>query len=232
MRAQPPVTLSVIMPVFNEAAIIRAALRTLQPLRQAGHELIVVDGGSSDEGPALSSGLADRIILSGRGRARQMNAGAGVAKGDILLFLHADTMLPRGADRLITEGLERSARCWGRFDVRLAGRQRPLRLVEALMNLRSRLSGIATGDQAIFVRRSTFQKIGGFPPIELMEDIALSKRLKRLSRPLCLEQRVITSSRRWEQHGILSTILFMWRMRLAYFFGADPARLAQRYYRT
>ncbi|MFQ5487737.1 MAG: TIGR04283 family arsenosugar biosynthesis glycosyltransferase [Gammaproteobacteria bacterium] len=219
------------MPVFNEAAIIRSALRALQPLRQAGHELIVADGGSSDDGPALAAGLADRVIHSERGRARQMNAGAGATEGDILLFLHADTMLPQGADRAIITGLKRSARCWGRFDVRLAGRQRPLRLVETLMNLRSRLSGIATGDQAVFVRRSAFQEVGGFPPIELMEDIALSKRLKRLSRPLCLRQRVITSSRRWEQHGILPTILFMWRLRLAYFLGADPARLAQRYYR-
>jgi len=223
--------ISVIVPILNEATIIRSALRALQPLRQAGHEVIVADGGSSDDSAALAMELADRVIHSAPGRARQMNAGARVASGDILLFLHADTMLPRTVERIIITALDRSPRCWGRFDVHLAGRQRPLRLVEAMMNLRSRLGGIATGDQAMFVRRSAFEEIGGFPAIELMEDIALSKRLKRLSPPLCLRQRVITSSRRWEQNGILHTILLMWRLRLAYFLGADPAHLARRYYR-
>ncbi len=229
MPSQAMTKISVIVPILNEATIIRSALRALQLLRQAGHEVIVADGGSSDDGPALAADLADGVIHCAAGRARQMNAGARAASGDILLFLHADTMLPPTVDRIIITALDRSPRCWGRFDVRLAGRQRPLRLVEAMMNLRSRLGGIATGDQAIFVRRSAFEKIGGFPAIDLMEDIALSKRLKRLSPPLCLRQQVITSSRRWEQNGILNTILLMWRLRLAYFLGADPAHLARRY---
>ena len=222
-------TLSIIMPVLDEAPVLRAALRALQGLRQAGHELIVADGGSRDESLAIAAGLADRVIRCERGRARQMNAGAAAARGDILLFLHADTLLPRGADRIISEGLRPPRHCWGRFDVRLAGTARALRLVETLMNLRSRLTGIATGDQAIFVNRAVFEDIGGFPPIELMEDIALSKRLKRRSPPLCLRQRVVTSSRRWEENGIFPTIMLMWRLRLAYFLGADPARLAIRY---
>ncbi|MFQ5488833.1 MAG: TIGR04283 family arsenosugar biosynthesis glycosyltransferase [Gammaproteobacteria bacterium] len=218
------------MPVLNEAATLRSALRALQPLRLAGHEVIIIDGGSSDDSAALAADYADRVIHSAPGRARQMNAGAQAANGNILLFLHADTLLPRDALQAISAGLKRSGNCWGRFDVRLAGRPWPLRLVEAMMNLRSRLSGIATGDQAIFVRRSAFEKIGGYPPIDLMEDIAISKDLKRISPPLCLRQQVISSSRRWERNGILSTILLMWRLRLAYFLGADPAQLARRYY--
>ena len=222
--------ISVIVPVLNEAPAIRGALSSLQPLRQAGHEVIVVDGGSADGTPDIAAALADSVLRAQPGRARQMNAGAHRARGDILLFLHGDTLLPRQADRLVMEGLRRSGRQWGRFDVRLAGRRPLLRLVETLMNLRSRLSGIATGDQAMFVRREAFTAVGGFPDIALMEDIALSRRLKSLSRPLCLRARVVTSSRRWEQHGVLRTIVLMWRLRLAYFLGADPAALARRYY--
>lgn len=222
--------ISVIVPVLNEAPAIRGALSSLQPLRRAGHEVIVVDGGSADGTPGIAAGLADSVLRTPPGRARQMNAGAHRAGGDILLFLHGDTLLPRQADRLIMEGLSRSGRQWGRFDVRLAGRRPLLRLVETMMNLRSRLSGIATGDQAMFVRREAFTAVGGFPDIALMEDIALSRRLKALSRPLCLGARVVTSSRRWEQHGVLRTILLMWRLRLAYFLGADPGALARRYH--
>ena len=157
-----------------------------------------------------------------------MNAGAAAARGDILLFLHADTRLPNDTDGLMRDGLARSARVWGRFDVQFDG-GRLFSLIAFLMNLRSRLTGIATGDQGIFVIRSVFESVGGFPPIELMEDIALSARLKHISRPLCLRARVTTSARRWRTHGILNTVLLMWRLRLAFFFGADPARLAQRY---
>jgi hypothetical protein len=146
-----------------------------------------------------------------------------------LLFLHADTRLPGEAERLVLDGLARSGRGWGRFDVTIDGRHPMLRLIAAMMNLRSRISGIATGDQAIFVKRDLFQAAGGFPAIALMEDVALSKRLKRLGRPLCLRERAITSGRRWETHGVFRTILLMWRLRLAYFFGADPAALAGRY---
>jgi len=147
----------------------------------------------------------------------------------VLLFLHSDTCLPSDADRMVLDGLHRSGRAWGRFDVRIEGAHRLLPVVAWLMNLRSRLTGIATGDQAMFVRRDAFVAAGGFPAIPLMEDIALSKRLKRASRPVCLPDRVVTSGRRWEQNGILSTVLLMWRLRLAFFFGADPGKLAQRY---
>jgi rSAM/selenodomain-associated transferase 2 len=224
--------ISLIVPVLNEASDIVDSLSVLQSLRAAGHELIVVDGGSTDDSIASCRPYSDRVIRSPRGRSRQMNAGASAAGGDILLFLHADTFLPVGADRLIIEGLKRHQKSWGRFDVRLSGKHLLLRVVGYLMNVRSRITGTATGDQAIFVRRELFEEVGGFPDIDLMEDIALSKRLKRKGSPLCLWQRVLTSSRRWERNGILRTILFMWRLRLLYFLGSDPGRLAQQYERT
>ncbi len=170
------------------------------------------------------------MIVSPPGRAAQMNRGAAIAHGEILLFLHVDTRLPPNADRLITAALDGAGHRWGRFDVRLSGHHPLLRIVEGLMNLRSRLSGISTGDQAIFVRRADFESVGGFPDIALMEDIALSRRLKRLARPCCLRQRLVTSSRRWEANGIVRTIALMWWLRLAYFLGADPARLRKRYH--
>jgi rSAM/selenodomain-associated transferase 2 len=222
--------LTIVVPCLDEGEGIGAALGALQPYRRAGHEVIVVDGGSRDGTPELARPLADRIIGSARGRALQMNTGAALAGGEVLVFLHADTVLPPEADRLILDGLARSGRCWGRFDVRLSGAPPAFRIVEGLMNLRSRLTGIATGDQAIFVARETFEAVGRYREIPLMEDIALSARLKRVGRPLCLRARVVTSSRRWERDGIWRTILFMWRLRVAYFLGADPRRLARRYY--
>ncbi len=222
--------ISIIIPTLNESAGIRACLRSLQPLRQAGHELIVVYGGSADDTLARASELADTCLTSPPGRARQMNQGAAAAGGDILLFLHADTLLPRTAADSVTAALTGDRHHWGRFDVRLSGRHPGLRLVATMMNLRSRISAIATGDQAIFVSRRAFVSVGGFPDIALMEDIALSRRLKRLGRPACLRPAVITSSRRWQDNGILPTILLMWRLRLAYYCGADPERLARRYH--
>jgi rSAM/selenodomain-associated transferase 2 len=221
-------TLSIIMPVLDEAAGIEAALRALAPLRARGAEVIVVDGGSSDATAALARPFADQVLNSQRGRAAQMNAGAAAARGDVLLFLHADTRLPDGADRLILDGLGQSHRAWGRFDVRFDDGG-ALRLVALMMNLRSRLTGICTGDQAMFVTRAAFDSISGFPPIPLMEDVTAATLLKRVSRPLCLHARVTTSGRRWRQHGIWRTILLMWRLRLAYYFGSDPARLAKQY---
>src|SRR5262249_24490741 len=162
---------------------------------------------------------------SARGRGTQMNAGARAASGAILLFLHADTLLPAQAPRRIGEGLGRAGRAWGRFDVSIDGGGALLAVVAALMGLRSRLTGIATGDQAIFVRREAFEAVGGFPEIALMEDIELCKRLKRISPPVCLRERVVTSARRWRRHGTLKTIVLMWRLRLAYALGADPRRL-------
>lgn len=223
--------LSIIIPARNEAADIEATLSTLQWLRDAGHKVILVDGGSEDATAALAEPLVDSIIAAKSGRARQMNAGACATQGEIVLFLHADTRLPESADRLIIDGLAESGKDWGRFDVRLSGRHPLLRVVERLMNWRSRTSGIATGDQAMFVRRALFENVGGFPDIALMEDIALSRMLKRRGPPLCVSQAVITSSRRWEQRGILRTILLMWRLRLAYALGTDPERLAHKYYK-
>lgn len=221
--------ISVIIPAFDEAAGIRATLEPLQPLRARGHEVVVVDGGSADGTPELARALADRVVASPRGRARQQNAGAEAAAGGVLLFLHADTRLPADADRLVLDGLRASGRGWGRFDVRLSGAHPMLRVVERMMGVRSRLSGIATGDQAIFARRDCFQRAGGFPDIPLMEDVALCTRLRRIGRPLCLRDRVVTSSRRWEERGVWRTIALMWRLRLEYALGADPARLAERY---
>jgi rSAM/selenodomain-associated transferase 2 len=219
---------SVIVPCLDEAAGIVAALAALAPLRGRGHEVIVVDAGSDGTGD-LARPLADQVLRAPRGRAVQMNHGAAAASGDLLLFLHADTRLPEGADRSIVEGLARSGRAWGRFDVRLSGRHPLLRVVERFMSWRSRLTGIATGDQGIFVVRALFEAAGGFPEIALMEDIALSERLGRAGRPLCLRETVLTSSRRWEESGIARTVLLMWWLRLRYFLGADPRRLARDY---
>ena len=211
--------LSVVVPVLNEAAGIRAALEALAPLRARGHEVIVVDGGSSDGTADIAAGLCDRVLSAPRGRAAQMNAGARAANGDMLLFLHADTRLP--ADFTIPDSA-----VWGRFDVRIDGRHPLLKVVACAMNLRSRLTGIATGDQAMFVRRAVFP---GFPEIPLMEDIALSRALKKIDSPSCLRERVVTSGRRWEAHGVLRTIFLMWRLRLLYFFGVSPETLARKY---
>jgi rSAM/selenodomain-associated transferase 2 len=221
--------LSIIIPVLNEGESIAATLDALAGMRTLGTEVIVVDGGSRDATIQRARLRADLVISAPRGRAVQMNAGAAKATGDILLFLHADTQLSRHADHVVLSGLERSGRAWGRFDVKIEGRHPLLLVVGFLMNVRSRLTGIATGDQAIFARRDAFQAAGGFPEIPLMEDIALCKRLKRVSRPLCVSERVITSGRRWEENGVLATMMLMWRLRFAYFFGADPKELARQY---
>jgi rSAM/selenodomain-associated transferase 2 len=221
--------LSIIIPALNEGKAITGALDALVELRWFGVEIIVVDGGSTDATIQRARMRADYVIRAPRGRATQMNAGAAIATGDILLFLHADTRLPPESERLIFEGLARSPHEWGRFDVAIEGDHPMLRIVAATMNLRSRVTGIATGDQAMFVKRDVFHAVGGFPEIPLMEDIALSKALKRRGRPLCIPDRVVTSGRRWETNGIARTILLMWRLRLAYFLGADPARLARQY---
>jgi rSAM/selenodomain-associated transferase 2 len=221
--------LSIIIPTLNEEEEVGATLAALQPLRDRGCEVIVADGGSADATVALARPQADAVVVSGPGRARQQNAGAAAARGDVLLFLHADTRLPDGADELIADGLRRTGRGWGRFDVRLTGRHPLLRVIGRMMNVRSRLTGMATGDQAIFVRRDWLRAAGGFPGIPLMEDVALSKTLKRRGPPLCLRETVITSSRRWEQRGVWRTMVLMWRLRLAWWLGADPEELAARY---
>lgn len=223
------ISLSIIIPTLDEAHAIAAMLRALAPLRGRGAEVIVVDGGSTDRTAGLAAPFADLVLTAPRGRARQMNAGAAAARGEVLLFLHADTRLPHAADRLIATALAPPDASWGRFDVTISGRSRWLPLVAALMNLRSRLTGIATGDQALFVRRALFERIGGFPDQPLMEDIELARRLRRVARPVCLTQRVTTSGRRWDARGAVPTILLMWWLRAQYFFGVSPARLAMRY---
>lgn len=224
-------SLSIIIPALDEAQTIIALLDALQPLRQRGAEVIVVDGGSSDGTAELARSHADLVLTASRGRALQMNTGAAQARGEIFCFLHADTRLPDGADGLIIDGLARSRRSWGRFDVRIEGRHPMLRVIAVMMNLRSRLTGIATGDQCLFVTRSLFEAAGRFPEIPLMEDIAFSRQLKKYGRPLCLGHQLTTSGRRWEKHGVWRTIGLMWRLRLAYWLGADPHRLALHYVR-
>lgn len=217
------------MPTLDEASGIAAALARLAPLCERGAEVIVADGGSADATAAIARPLANRVTIAPRGRASQMNAGAALASGDVLLFLHADTILPDQADSLIAVMLADPRYRWGRFDVRIDGRHPLLPLVAAMMNLRSQITGVCTGDQAIFVRRQTFVEIDGYPDIPLMEDIALSKKLNRRSAPACISTRVTTSGRRWEKNGVLRTILLMWRLRFDYWRGVDPHVLAIRY---
>ena len=220
---------SFVIPALDEAAGIGATLAALQAARAAGAEVIVVDGGSRDGTAAVAAPLGDRVMEAPRGRASQMNAGATAARGELLVFLHADTILPPGAVDAMDAALLASARCWGRFDVAIEGAGLLLAIVASMMNVRSRLTGIATGDQAIFVRRDAFDAAGGFPAIALMEDVALSRALRHLSPPACLRERVVTSGRRWKARGTLRTIALMWRLRLEYALGGDPAALARRY---
>ena len=220
--------LSIIVPALNEAAGIATCLDALAPLRARGHQVLVVDGGSHDNTPALCHNRADAVLQSPPGRARQMNAAAAQAQGEVLLFLHADTTLPPQADEVIAQALHGGAE-WGRFDVRIAGRSPLLPLIAALMNRRSRWTGIATGDQAMFVRRELFHRVGGFPDQPLMEDIELSRRLRAVARPACLRQRVVTSGRRWDSQGAWRTVLLMWRLRWRYWRGASPEALARAY---
>ncbi len=230
--------LSIIIPALNEAHHIATVLLRLQALRTRGAEVIVVDGGSADATASVATPLVDRVIVStkeqaggrGRGRARQMNAGAALATGNVLLFLHADSILPDSADELILRGLTISKRTWGRFDVSISGAHFFLPVIAWFMNWRSRLTGIATGDQAIFMTRLAFDAVGGFPDQLLMEDVEITSRLKKISAPLCLHEKVITSGRRWEKHGVWRTIGLMWCLRLQYALGAAPADLHRSYY--
>jgi len=227
-RRNAPWRLSIVMPVLDEAAGVVAALHALAPLRAQGHEVIVVDGGSRDGTPALAAPWADRVVAGPRGRARQMNAGAAMAEGDMLLFLHADTALPAGAESSLRAAVAAGA-LWGRFDVRIAGASAWFPVIAALMNRRSRLTGIATGDQAIFVQTALFRRVGGYADQPLMEDVELSRRLRGVASPACLKERVLTSGRRWESRGVWRTIVLMWRLRWAYWRGASPELLARAY---
>lgn len=221
--------LSIIVPCLNEAHGIAVALAALAPIRDRGAEVIVVDGGSTDETASIARNRADLVLNAPRGRALQMNAGAEQARGDILLFLHADSRLPERADELIMRGLASAGKAWGRFDVTICGEHPLFPVIAAAMNVRSRWTRIATGDQGIFVTRALFERVGGYAPVPLMEDIALSAILRRHGAPLCISAKMTTSGRRWEKHGVLRTVLLMWRLRLAYRLGANPADLALRY---
>ena len=226
---RPRTLLSIVIPALNEGSVIADLLASLAPFRARGVEVVVVDGGSADGTAEAAASGADRVIVGRRGRARQLNAGAAATRAPVLLFLHADTRLPANADRLIVDGLHAAGLEWGRFDVRIEGESRWLPLVASLMNLRSRITGIATGDQAMFVTRRAFDSIRGFPDQALMEDIELSSRLRRRGPPLCLGPPVTTSARRWRARGLVRTILLMWWIRLLYFFGVAPDRLASLY---
>lgn len=221
------IRVAAIVPALDEAQGLGACLREL-----VGHadEVVVVDGGSRDATVAQALAAGARVTSAERGRASQMNAGAAQCSADVLVFVHADTRMPPGWREAIERAL-RSGAQWGRFDVRLDSRRGLLRLVGAMMNLRSRLTGIATGDQALFVSRGAWLDCGGFPTIRLMEDIELSSRLKRAAgAPAALRERVLVSARRWERRGVLRTICQMWLLRALYFLGASPATLHRLYY--
>jgi len=220
--------LSIIIPTLNETRTITTTLISLQNLRLSGHEIILVDGGSTDDTLSLAEGLVDQIISTKSGRAKQMNAGARHAWGDTLLFLHADTLLPDDGIVRISNALIK--RKWGRFNIRLSGRHPLFRIIERMINWRSCISGIATGDQAIFLSKALFMELGGYADIPLMEDIEFSKRLKAYGRPACIHSPVITSSRRWETKGIIKTVIQMWRLRWAFYRGVSAEQLAQEYY--
>ena len=221
--------LAVVIPTLNEAQGITGLLESLQPLRTRGHRLLVVDGGSCDDTPDLARPLADAVLQAPQGRAMQMHAGALASDAEVLWFLHADSRVPQDADRLIESALMRPGVRWGYFNIRLEDAGGLLRLVARMMNLRTRLTGIVTGDQGLFVYRDSYLRAGGFPPVPLMEDIALSKRLRRVARPGAARAVLQTSARRWQRHGILRTILLMWILRLGYWLGLQPRYLARMY---
>ncbi|MBI3715836.1 MAG: TIGR04283 family arsenosugar biosynthesis glycosyltransferase [Betaproteobacteria bacterium] len=221
--------LSIVIPAYNEAAGLPAALLPLQAMRARGVEIVLADGGSSDDTREVARPWVDRVITASKGRARQMNAGAATARGDTLLFLHADSLLPPDGDEWIAIALA-NGKTWGRFDIRISGRHFFLPVIAWFINRRSRLTGIATGDQGLFATRDAWQQCGGFPDQPLMEDVEFCKRMKRVSPPARLPTILLTSGRRWEQRGVWRTIWLMWRLRLQYFLGADPASLHASYY--
>lgn len=221
--------ISVIIPALNEAENISKTLQSTRALLKNGHEVIVVDGGSDDDTCKIASGFTDKLISSQPGRAIQMNMGAQAASGEIYVFLHADTVLPEDAEQLIISAISTDQYSWGRFNIRLSGDHIFFRIIEFFMNSRTRLTGIVTGDQTFCITRKLFDQVHGFPEIRLMEDIAISRKLKKFKYPELLNGTVITSSRRWEQNGILRTVLKMWWLRFNFMLGVDPVSLARQY---
>ena len=220
--------LSVVVPVINEEMNLSRMAGCLRSVIEHGHEVIIVDGGSTDNTLTIAYYISDTVIISKKGRALQMNSGASVASGDVLLFLHADTLLPENVAEIISDAYL-GENFWGRFDVRLSNKKYVYRLIECMMNMRSSLTSIVTGDQAMFFEKDLFHRIGGFPEIALMEDVEISKQLKKISKPVRLKSKVVTSSRRWETNGVVATVLLMWKLRLYYFFGVSPEKLSQMY---
>ncbi len=235
-------TVSIIIPIFNEAANLPQLFENITGLDPAPQQVLIIDGGSTDNSTVIAQNIINTLIVnnpsaiywhvieSNAGRAVQMNAGAKIANSEILLFLHADTQLPNHAITEITSAVMGAK--WGRFDVGLDSAEWMLKVVGQMMNWRSRLSGIATGDQAIFVKREIFEKLGGYPVQSLMEDIEISKRLKAIGKPACLRSKVTTSARRWQQYGTWRTILLMWRLRFDYWRGVSADNIKQRYYKN
>jgi rSAM/selenodomain-associated transferase 2 len=221
--------LAIIVPMLNEAGQFPHLAAHLLTWQGRGCEVLLVDGGSSDQSVSLARDAGLSVLESASGRAVQMNAGARRVSADWLLFLHADSRLPGNTLELLAGAGIADTRGWGRFDVAIKGDSWLLPWIARCMNLRSRLTGIATGDQAMFVRRGLFDRVGGFPEQPLMEDVELSRRLGRVSAPLCLRAKVTTSGRRWQQHGVCRTILLMWQLRFAYWRGVSAAVLARRY---
>lgn len=225
---RPAPALSIIIPVLDEGEPLLARLVALQPLRQVGCELIGVDGGSTDDSYRHLQSLCDIATTSPRGRSRQMNTGADLARSELLLFLHADTELPENTLPLVQKALQQAD--WGRFDVALDNPGTAFKLIGTLINWRSRLTRVSTGDQGLFFRRTFFESLGGFPDIPLMEDVAISKLARRRGRHAPLSAKATTSARRWEQNGIAKTVLLMWWLRLRYFLGTSADELARVYY--
>lgn len=227
--------ISIIVPVLNEAEQLPELLLHLQQWKNQSCDIIVVDGGSSDHSLQLLEKSSFTILHSERGRARQMNLGAQFAQSNILLFLHADTRLPENAKKLVLAALASEQEHWGRFDVALRAenqtfyQQTMYAIISWFINQRSRLSGIATGDQAIFVKHSTFTSIGGFVEQPLMEDVELCRQLKKIASPICLKEKVTTSARRWQSKGVWRIIWLMWSLRFAYWRGVSADELARRY---
>lgn len=223
-------SLSIIIPTFNEQKNIRDLLRLLQPVRDCGAELIVVDGGSTDSSCEVAEPLCDHLIHSERGRAMQMNAGAAIANGELLWFLHADSIPSDAVFDRLQKICDSGEHIWGRFNISMSGSHFLLKIVAFMMNIRSWVTGIATGDQGIFIHRNLFEEVNGFSNISLMEDISMCSELKKIKMPFCCREKLVTSSRKWEEKGVFRTIVLMWWIRFAYAMGRNPKKLHQQYY--